>query len=128
MAAKRGEYPALPSVVAEEREHIQLFLTYLRQETTRKVLLAAARSLSKYGAMGDLILLLSGQQARNQSELRGLLRFAPALKAVCNFAQEVGLEVQPRVIPLRVFPSDGCLDAAVAAYHAWVRTQAKRRK
>lgn len=122
---KRGELPILPPEVAQELKVIQLFVTYLRQRTTTDALMAMAKKEERFDEIYSFhhsITILSGAP-RSREDLRRLLKFAPALDAIVSFVRAL----PSHILPEEAIPSERCIQGALAAYHQWVRVQARRR-
>lgn len=126
--AKTGERDGprqLPSAVTAERRRLQFFLTYLKQQATKSMVLAIGSEKNRLQEVVNYLRVLSRCDARTDDDLRELMAVWPALDQIYHLLL-LAPGASSDIIPEDAWPSVYCLGEGQKAYHAWVRRQVKR--
>lgn len=112
----------LPQEFQKQKSTLELFLTYLKQQSTQDALGAQATKKGKLKEVVNYLHTLTFivGSIKDEKGLRRLAEQAPALCEITNLARHL----KTTTIPSSAIPSEACINALLKWYHKWVRHQA----
>ncbi|HEU5187675.1 MAG TPA: hypothetical protein VFT87_04170 [Candidatus Saccharimonadales bacterium] len=109
----------LPPAITNEASKLVLFCEYLSHTVTQRAIIRAAGKNGK--RVQEELCHIGG--LNHGSVVRRLVTKAPSLAFVVGYARDIN---DPVILPENAIPSSACIDACVAAYHAWVKECSRR--